>query len=193
MVSSPRDEAISSALAPPGKSILVTVVAWIFIILSGSAMPISIFQNIVVALSFGNRELEGAMNQGSGQPAWLESIVAHVPLFFHFVLVVLVITLVASIGLLLRRNWARLLFITVMGLGIAWNVSTVAFTAFFFSSVGGIAGIRHEAPMAFDFVYWAIVAVSVAQATGFSCLFGWIIWKLMSVKIRHEFPGAIKA
>lgn len=110
----------------------------------------------------------------------------HIPSFFRFLFsnirflflglfLFFTITFTASIGLLRRKNWARLVFIGLMALGILWNV------------------VGPEDP---DFVQnfsrmFMIMRIATAVLIiGLTVLFGWIIRKLSSPAVRAEFSKA---
>jgi hypothetical protein len=91
------------------------------------------------------------------------------------------LTLAASIGLLLRQAWARVVFIGVLGLGIAWNVLGAVLQFVLMPTL--------PAPPAGDMgamfvVMWVVTAV---VAFGTAALFGWIIHRLCSSEIAAEF------
>src|SRR5215813_11094043 len=101
---------------PPTRSTFVTVLAWIFIVLSSFATLVSILQNIMIALVFPAAEMQAAATQAKSHPGvpWIASwMFEHFQVFFLFFFVMAAISLAASIGLLKRKNWARLLFVSL--------------------------------------------------------------------------------
>lgn len=88
-------------------------------------------------------------------------------------------------GLLKRKNWARIVFIIIMELGIAWNIFGVVFQVLLTSSMpempAGPDAERFESMMTITQVF------VVAMAVGLCILFGWTIKKLISQDIRSEF------
>ncbi len=151
--------------AVPQRSTFVTVVGWIFAILGGFATFIAALQNIMVAVIFSTSGMKEAMKQARSQELpWFASFMfEHFRLFFLSFLVVSACCLAGAIGLILRKNWGRVLFMAVMALGIAWNVlglvMTVvifaSFTSFFAKSAG-----QHGMPPDFDLLW------SPASASG---------------------------
>lgn len=173
------------------RSTFVTVVAWIFIVLSGFGAIIGIMQNIMVQTIFRSEEFGQAMQTAPSQPglpAFATFAIENVQWLFLAVLLVNVVMLVASIGLLKRRNWARLCFIALMVLSVVWQIVGLGIQASLFSTIRDqfAAAGAHGAP---DMgVFFVVIAVmSVVFALAFGALFGWIAWKLMSKPIAAEF------
>src|SRR5713226_3604903 len=109
----------------PVKSTFVTVVAWVFIVLSGFATFISLMQNLMVRFM-----PQQAFNEATADttfarimPSGPRFMFAHLRLLVLLVLVLCVLMLLSSIGLLRRRNWARLVFIGLLGAGILYNIA----------------------------------------------------------------------
>lgn len=181
-----------NAQTPPVvRSTFVTVVAWIFIVLAGFATLISFLQNIMIAMMFPAAEMEKAANQVATEPnaPWFATFMFnHFQLFFLAFLVVSASALTAAIGLLLRKNWARILFVAIMGMGILWNVAAVVMMFIFVSSFLDIPASAHQhAPPQFDVMFKVMMGFNLLMVLGFCGLFGWIIKKLMSGDIKHEF------
>jgi len=178
---------MADAPATTSRSAFVTAVAWVFIALAGFSTPIAILQNIMVALMFpadAMREVENAKDI----PAFARFMFAHPQIFFGAFLAVSAGTLVSAIGLLRRKNWARLLFIGIMALGIVWNLASVALPFFMFASIPPVP--EHAPPDfrdSFDIMWKVMTAFTVLIAVAFVCLFGWIIKRLVSGEIKREF------
>ena len=178
------------ANTPTVRSTFVTVVAWIFIVLSGFTTLIAILQNIMIAFMFPLAEMQAAANQAKNQPGvpWFASwMFNHFQVFALFFLVVSASALTASIGLLKRQNWARLLFVTLMALGIAWNVAGLVLMLFFFSSFSDAMPANQPGVEQFDVMFKVMFAFNSLIVVAFCCLFGWIIKRLVSEEIRREF------
>ena len=94
----------------PVRSTFVTVLAWIFIVLAGFATIITSLQNVMIAVMFPTAQMEEAATQVKDLPGvpWFASwMFSYYQVFFLFFLVVSASMLTASIGLLKRKNWAR--------------------------------------------------------------------------------------
>jgi hypothetical protein len=167
----------------------VTVVAWVSIVLSGFATLISVLQNILVHTVFSTPEFEQALQTPptAGTPPFAIFLAAHFKLFFALFLVIACATLASSIGLLKRRNWARIVFIGLMILGIVWNLAGLVIQFSIFASMqGALANVPPEAPDMKAFSI-AVATVGVLFAIGFSGLFGWIAKRLLSPEVAAEF------
>lgn len=173
------------------RSTFVTVVAWIFIALSGFGALIGILQNLMLQTVLRSAEFDQAMQAAPGQPGlppFATFLFENFQWFFLAALLANVVMLVVSIGLLKRRNWARLCFIGLMILSILWQVAGLAIQAMMFSFVHDqfAAAQAQGAPdMTLFFVVMAVVCIFFALA--FGALFGWIAWKLASKPIAAEF------
>ncbi len=173
---------------PNDRSTFVTAVAWVFIVLSGFSTLIAVLQNIMLFMMFPVDEMNIAMEEArsSGQvPASAEFMMNNFQYFFLGILLVSLTTLVSSIGLLRRLNWARIIFIVIMILGITWNIGGLALNFVFFSEIPQIdaEGVDET----FKIMQTIIIVATTIMTIIFSALFGWIIAKLCSEKIREEF------
>lgn len=173
------------------RSTFVTVVAWIFIVLSGFTTLVSLLQNIMLHTVFAQQGFDPAAiaaNAPEGQPVLVTFLVAHVAWFFALVLFVSITLLCSSVGLLMRKNWARLMFIGVMVLGIAWDIFGFALQ---FQMLGTLTEMHHGAPAEFrnEMRTVAIVMGVFGAVLGlaFITLFGWLIKRFMSASVRQEF------
>lgn len=174
----------------PEQSVFVTVVAWLFIIISGFAAFITLLQNIMFHFVFQTDKMHEAMTQqqAAGEiPPMAEFMFSHMHLFFGLMFVLAVLMLAAAIGLLLRKNWARITFIGLMIVGIVWNLGSLAAQQFFMRGMP----MPDDAPA--DFVHQTqsmmsvMTVFSILIAVIVSVLFAWIAWKLSSTRIRQEF------
>jgi hypothetical protein len=176
------------------RSTFVTVVAWIFIVLSGFGTLIGILQNIMVQTVFRSGEFGEAMQAvppDPGLPPVATFMFEHFHWIFLAVLLVNLFMLASAIGLLKRRNWARRCFIAIMILGVVWQVVGLIMQATMFSfmrdqfSAAQMQGAPDMGPF-----FIAMGVVSVIFALAFGGLFGWIAWKLASKPIAMEFGRA---
>lgn len=172
------------------RSVFVTVVAWIFIALSGFGTLISILQNILIQTAFSSAEFNQAMQAPAppGTPPFAMFMATHMHWFFLLFLLASAFMLVSSIGLLKRWNWARLCFVGLMVLGIAWQLVGLGIQFSMFSSMReqfSAAATQGGPDMGPFFV--AIAVVSVLFALVFGVLFGWIAKRLLSAEIAAEF------
>lgn len=181
-----------SVLAP--RSAFVTTLAWVFIVLAGFATVISVLQIIMISVMFPVAEMQAAADQAKKDQAmpWFAAfMLQNMRLFFFAFLVVCVSTLTAAIGLLKRRNWARVLFIVLMVLGVLWSIGGVVLSIVIVSSM---PPITPTAPQGFgdqfDLMSKVIIGFNLVFAVGITTLFGWIIKRLHSPEIQREFSAS---
>jgi hypothetical protein len=169
------------------RSTFVTVVAWIFIVLGGFATLIAILQNIMIAVMFPQEAMSEVAN-AKDTPVFAGFLMAHPQVFFGAFLVASAITFISAVGLLKRQNWARLIFVAILALGIVWNLGGLALMFLAFSPMPAVpqhapADFQHG----FDTMWNVMMGLSVVIALTFAGLFGWIIKRLMSAEIKREF------
>jgi len=174
-------------------SAFVTAVAWVFIILSGLATLVSILQNIMVYTFFPIDQVQASLapareHQQQQMPAGALFMLEHIRTFITSILVISASTFVASIGLLRRYNWARVLFIVLLALGIAWNIGGLFLQ---WSSIHSMP--QPQTPTAaqaqFKVMTTLVMFFTVVTAIGMSVLFGWLIRRFISPAVREEFLG----
>jgi len=186
----PADTA-SPGPAAPARSTFVTVVAWIFIVGAGSTVCISVLQAIMFAFIFPTEAFWSASNMSldpEQTPAVVQFMAKHMLLVFAMFWCVAIATLVAAIGLLRRRNWARLAFVGLMGLAILWNLGGLWLQLSMFSSIPAApASAPPDFASQFERVTLAMKIASGLSAIGLSVLFAWIIKRLTSRAVRGEF------
>jgi magnesium-transporting ATPase (P-type) len=184
---------ITEVSAAPRRSAFVTALAWVFIVLAGFATLISALQNVMIAVMFPVAEMQAAADQAKNDERmpWLAAFMfQNIRLFFFAFLVLCVVTLTAAIGLLKRKNWARVLFIALMGLGVLWNIGGVVFSIVFFSSLPPTpATAPYGFGDQFEVMSKVIIGFNIVLAVGFTVLFGWISKRLFSRDIRREFSA----
>lgn len=170
------------------KSIFVTVVAWIFIVISGFVTVVGALQNIAIRFIFPREAMTEALDQAQTQgeiSGMHQFMFQSIDIFFLGFFLVAVAVLISSIGLLRRKNWARIIFIVLMGLGIVWNLAGLAFTFLFMDHMPGPE--VQEGPVELEAMMNMILGMNILFVVVFSVLFGWIIKKLVSPAIRREF------
>lgn len=176
---------------PAGRSEFVTVVAWIFIGLSGLATLMSVVQSFMVGMMMSLGSMQDAMNEAQSRgdvPPMAVFMLGHFRQMIGAFFLLSLITLVASIGLLKRWNWARLLFVGLMALGILANLASLFLQRLM---LGGMPMLPADMPADFRARFESMMAsmqiVGVIFALGFCVLYGWIIVRLMSANVRREF------
>jgi len=171
------------------RSVFVSVVGWLFIAISGLGAGVAVLQNVLFWTVF--RRSDGSFFMAEpppGAPPFTGFFLSNFQWIFPAILVLFLFVLACSIGLLKRRNWARLCFIVLMGLGLAWQVFGVIFNVMNFSSMrtqfedAAVPGAPDMGPF---LIVSAVVGVLFAIA--FGGVFAWIAAKLMSAPIAREF------
>ena len=176
---------------PPLRSQFVTVLAWLFIGMASFATLIAVLQNLMLQLLF-LPEMHGHGMQAlpPGLPAPAQWMFGHIAWFFRAFLLVSATTLVAAIGLLRRHEWARRLFVGLMGFAIAYQLLGLVWQWWFMGSMTGFmqasGAPADTAAMMHGFMRVAQV-FGMLMALAFCVLFGWIIQRLCSAKLRDEF------
>jgi hypothetical protein len=188
-VTQAKTEGFSRPIAQSPRSSFVTAVAWVFIALCGFTTLISILQNVMVNTLMPLDEMQKAAAAPGvpEMPAFFRFMMGHIRLFFAFFLVVSAAMLGAALGLLKRKNWARLLFITILCLGIVWNIVGMALQFFFLQDFPKPVGAPPEFAATISTMRTVIMVFSALMALAFSALFGWLIKRFTSAEIRREF------
>ncbi|MCW5574877.1 MAG: hypothetical protein KIT13_02165 [Burkholderiales bacterium] len=179
-----------SSASPALRSGLITGLAWTFIVLAGFATLISLLQNILITLMFPAEEMRAAMREvqkSQPMPAFAEFVLENIRLFLGLFFVVCAVTLVSSIGLLMRKNWARLIFVGLMVLGVLWNLMGAALPFLMFSSFSMLEGAPGDFQESFKVMATIMAVFAFLVAMVFSALFLWIAKRLLSDDVRREF------
>jgi len=174
----------------PSRSTFVSVLAWIFIILAGFSTLISLLQNIVIHTFIPVEQMEKAMIQASARHQISDLamfIFRHIQLLAGAFFVLSASTLIGAIGLLKRKDWARILFVCFLYLGIAWNIGSVVMQQFMFSSMPIPPNAPADFRAHFETMASVMRVVSILIALGLTVLYAWLIKRLMSDSIREEF------
>ena len=173
------------------QSTFVTVLAWVFIVLTGFTTIITALQNVmlhVMSADFGLNNPDVSTSPGMEQmPAIARFIFIHFNLIFAAFFIISLTVFIASIGLLKRKNWARLLFIAMLSFGIIWNIGGLVLQQYMMSNLPFGPGAPQDIQRQMDIMMLITRIVSAVFALGFSLLYGWIIWKLSSLPIVSEF------
>lgn len=184
------DEQFEFAAKP--RSSFITVLAWIFIVLAGLTTFISILQNIMITAMFPVEEMNRSFSDPDFQenvPTVFSYVFSNIRVFFFGFFAISCATFISAIGLLKRRNWARIVFIIIMAAGIAWNIFALILQQIMIPEMAempGQIGNGFETMMTIMRVFFFVMALGV------SVLFGWIIKRLVSLKIRQEFMPEIR-
>lgn len=170
------------------RSTFVTVLAWLMIVPSALGVLISTLQNVLV---FTVMPVD-AMTLPSGPqaeqiPAFARFMMEHIRAVLVAFWLLTVLALASGIGLLRRKEWARLAVIALLALGILWNLGGLYLQHVLLSSMPAMNDAPPEFREQFDRMASTMWTVSIAMALGFSAVSAWLIWRLASVPVKAEF------
>jgi len=172
------------------RSLFVTVTAWVFILLGVCAALSALTHASALAALLPRTHLPGDAPQATfGGLAGL--VITYLPWVLIAALVLSVATVVAAVGLLLRQNLARQVFIGLMALAIAANVIGLWMQYEVVQAVVDSTLGKSQLPAQFVDVFGGFVTaarVMAAIVTAGVCLvLAWIIRRLRSSGVRQEF------
>lgn len=172
---------------PEQRSVFVSVVAWVFIVFSSFGVLIMLLECLLFFFMPFDEIM--AQDMRGGQPFSPDIFLTIMRGVLVFMLAVCLWSLASSIGLLLRKNWARINFIILMAIGIFMQVLGLLWSfAFLFIGFAAPEYAQNEDAASFMQAFmWVMFAVSLIFSIGFGVLYGWIIKKLVSPAIRAEF------
>jgi hypothetical protein len=170
------------------KSLFVTFTAWVFIVLAALASVSALLQNASIA-----SVLPGLTVVGNVQPVPLLTglLLGYLPWVVGAGLLMSLATLACAVGLLLRLEWARRIFIVLLGLAIVANIAGLWLQQEVLQSL--VSSTLQRAPLpphAADVFGGFVTAARVGAVllTLAACgLLVWIIRRLMSPAVRQEF------
>ena len=170
------------------RSLFVTVTAWVFIVLGALASISALVQNAAVAAMFPGLHVIGDAHALPLVTGWL---MGYLPWVVGAGLVMSLATLASAIGVLLRLDWARRVFIGVLAFAIFANLAGLWLQHEVVQSVlsntfGGLS-LPPQALGVFGGFVTATRVMAVLMTLGACALFGAIIRSLMSPAVRQEF------
>jgi hypothetical protein len=184
-----------SAAQLPHRSTFITVVAWTFIAITGFASFIAVLQALMFVFVFP-ADLFAPPESAKGleeMPAFFRFMFQHVKWFFVFFWTLSIVTLLCAIGLLRRKNWARLAFVAIMVLGIVWNLSSIWIQEQMMSSFPKPPPVQDPRAAEFHAGFETMMTIMrfamAAFAIAISVLFAWIIKRLVSRSVKTEFDA----
>jgi hypothetical protein len=189
---------MNSQTLKPVRSTFVTVLAWIFIGITGFATLISVMQNLMLQLIFvplmQQQHIHMSQNLPPDMPVQLGWMFDHLFWMFRIFLLLSLSVLTASVGLLLRKEWARKLFIGLLAFGILYQIAGLFFQWWYMSAVFDHFPFppnpKPEVAQMMQVMQGFMTVIRIFSALmsiGITILFAWIIKKLISAPIRQEF------
>ena len=173
--------------SPLPRSTFVTVTAWIFIALSGLAVLISILQNIIFAFIASNSEFQQAFEQQENVPEFMRFFLDNIQLILFVSLLLIILLLASSIGLLVRKNWARKTFIVYMFILGVYMIVGSALQQYWMAEMMPAFDDQNAPPQGFQDIFEAMQYIILIFNVGLGVVFCWIGWKLMKPAIKEEF------
>jgi hypothetical protein len=170
------------------RSLFVTVTAWVFIVLAALTSVSALLQKAEIA-----SVLPGLTVVGNVQPLPLLTglLMGYLPWVVGAGLAVSVATLACAVGLLLRLEWARRIFIALLVLAIVANVAGLWLQQEVLQSLVSSTLQRSPLPPLVADVFGGFVTaarvMAVLVTVGACLLLVWIIRRLMSPAVRQEF------
>jgi hypothetical protein len=170
------------------RSRFVTATAWVFIVLAALASVSALVQNASVT------SMLPGLQAGAGAPPLpllTGLLVGYLPWVVGTGLVVSFATLASAIGLLLRLDWARRVFIGLLAFAIVANLAGMwlqhEVVQSVVSSTLGSAPIPAQVLGVFGGFVTAAKAMAIVMTLGACAVLAWIIRRLMSASVRQEF------
>jgi hypothetical protein len=170
------------------RSLFVSATAWVFIVLAALASVSALLQRAELA-SF----LPGLTVVGNIQPLPLLTglLMGYLPWVVGAGLAMSLGTLACAIGLLLRLEWARRLFIALLLLAIVANIAGIWLQQEMLHSLVSSTLAGSVLPPVVADVFGGFVTAARVMAVlvtlGACALLLWIIRRLMSKAVRQEF------
>ena len=168
------------------RSLFVTAIAWVFIVLAVLTSMSALVQNAAVASL-----MPGMQVATERMPLLTGLLIGYLPWVVGTGLVMSMATLASAIGLLMRLDWARRSFIGLLVVAIfanllgLWLQQEVVQSVV--SSTLSSAAIPQQAMGVFGGFVTAARVMAVLMTLAGCALLGWIIGRLMSPTVRQEF------
>lgn len=177
-----RENGMPQTFNVGSRSVFVTTVAWVFIVLAMLTVLSLVVRNASTA----------ALLSGLPAPRGLGALLAsYLPWVLAAGLALALATMAAAVGLLLRLDWARRVFIGLLLVAIASNLAGLWLQHELVQTVVSSTLSRSPLPTPVVDVFGGFVTASRVMGAivtlGTCGLLGWIIRRLMSAAVRQEF------
>lgn len=180
------------AAAMPRRSGGVTVIGVLFLTLGLAWLFAALFQGAFFAFLASMRPGGIALGEVSNDPnvpVVVRFIVHYAKFFWVLNIVAAGVLTVCSVGLLRRKNWARVAFVGVGVLGIVYALVSLGASAlmvpFFRSQMAGLESMGVGTAMAT--MATVALALVVVKSVFVAVFFGWMVRKLTRAEVREEF------
>lgn len=186
-----REIPVATGAPMPRRSQFVTAMAVISIVLGIAGIAYGLVQAVVIAVLLDSESLRSAFAEIPAErlPPFADGLIAWLPALGWGFVVVSGAFLVASIGLLKRYEWGRLLFIVFMAIGAAANFLGVWLLAVVFDWLQSLPISTETAYLQAELAQLRVTALvtTAGSAIVFAGLHGWIIYQLCTRATRSEF------
>jgi hypothetical protein len=168
------------------RSLFVTAIAWVFIVLAVLTSMSALVQNAAVASL-----MPGMQVATERMPLLTGLLIGYLPWVVGTGLVMSLATLASAIGLLMRLDWARRSFIGLLVVAIFANLLGLwlqqeVVQSVVSSTLSSVA-IPQQAMGVFGGFVTAARVMAVLMTLAGCAVLGWIIGRLMSPTVRQEF------
>lgn len=168
------------------RSLFVTLTAWVFIVLAALATMSAVVQNAAVT-----SVLPGLRVSAPELPLLTGFLLGYLPWVMGAGVVISLATLVSAVGLLLRLDWARRVFIGMLGFAIVANLLGLwiqhELVQSVVSSTLSSTRLAPEALGVFGGFVTATRVMAVVMTLAACWVLAWVIRRLMSPSVRQEF------
>ena len=169
------------------QSSFINVFAWISIVFSGFGIFIGIMQNVMMQTVMKDNNFEEAISRDENIPPLMKAIFENFEFLVMGTLLITIVVFIASIGLLKRKNWARLFFIVFLILGVIWTVVGGFMQFSFMESMMTSNGIPQDVPPEFQNMQNTMKIVMGVMMVAMLGLYLYLIKRLRSDEIKDEF------
>jgi hypothetical protein len=176
--------------APTPHSTFIDGLAWTTLVVSVLVIPMSLLMMLASSGPTTDvREMLAVSGFDVAVPNSIVFVFKHLRWISLSLFVLSVFSVVSSLALLKRRNWARLAFIWMLVLNIGLNVVGVA-VAFFSKSPPTLAnGLPAAAQAQVEWTVRLAMGINGILIIALSVAMAWMVKRLLSSDIKREFRG----
>jgi len=169
------------------RSSFVNLFAWISIVFSGFGVLIGILQNVMMQTVMKDANFEQAIGQNENLPPLAKLMFENFELLVMGTLLLTIVLFIASMGLLKRKNWARIFFIVFLMVGIIWTVVGGVMQFSLMDSMMTTNTLPQDVPPEFQNMQNTMKIVMGVITVAMLGLYAYLIKRLRSDEIKKEF------
>jgi hypothetical protein len=170
---------------------LVNGLAWSFIALSAGSLLLAAVQYLLFAYVVQMEPLRATIADAINLkllPRSAMAVVEHMPGIFMALFVTSLLTLLISIALLKRRNWARIAFVWITIATALLHIAGLLLPFYFMHDFSAaLNDMPPELRAGVAPLMKVLSIVSIVMGIAFTGFFAWIARRLLSAEIRQEF------